>query len=281
MKASRGKFSEDDDEEYTPPDEEDEEEDEEDIDDHKVCRRKRSSFSAPRSNAVSSRGCARLFIICVLQAALSYCKSLFRSPEFPFKSSLVRKWLLLAKNTCQMGGGALSECYGGVCFDVDNLASYWHQPSQFYCWWKNNIERKSKFAILQRDASAAPFNMKQFLRRHFCSTVVVLATNIRQHFERNRLISTDVGTPVSVAGPQQTLPCLFHPPPNANKFHYLALQGVFPSPPVCEDSHVDDRQETLPAASVTPKFVSIFCPQAEHSQLPSPDDQRSHCCFCY
>ncbi len=44
------------------------------------------------------------------------------------------------------------EYFGGPPFDLSDPATYWCEPSQLYTWWKNNIERRSKFKVLVNDA---------------------------------------------------------------------------------------------------------------------------------
>ena len=78
------------------------------------------THSLTPTNAVSSRGCTRLFIICVLQSALKYCRSLAVAPLFPFKSERVREWLKDARRTCEVNNGAVWEQFGGVKFDTTN-----------------------------------------------------------------------------------------------------------------------------------------------------------------
>ena len=73
-------------------------------------------------------------------------------------------------------------------------------------------------------------------RSFFCSVVVALATNIRQHFDRNRYLATtgDSSGRVSecgsgrttVAGPQVNPPCLHHPSENACRFHREAAHAA-------------------------------------------------------
>lgn len=46
------------------------------------------------------------------------------------------------------------QCFykGGPIFDSSDPSTHWSEPHQLYTWWKNNVERKSKFLILQEDA---------------------------------------------------------------------------------------------------------------------------------
>ena len=42
--------------------------------------------------------------------------------------------------------------YGGPPFVLNDFRTHWSEPHQLYTWWKNNIERKSKYLSLERDA---------------------------------------------------------------------------------------------------------------------------------
>jgi hypothetical protein len=48
--------------------------------------------------------------------------------------------------------GAMLDDFGGVDFDAGRPQSHWTCAQQFYTWWKNNVERKSKFRMLKIDA---------------------------------------------------------------------------------------------------------------------------------
>ena len=111
----------------------------------KTTRKTRTS-EAP----VSSRGCSRAFIISVLEQMLDYVRSLPQSPE-GYPDTLVMTWLQQAYRNCR--DGHIVHHLGGTAFNASDAATYWTDPHQFLpTWWKNNIERKSKFETLQRDA---------------------------------------------------------------------------------------------------------------------------------
>jgi hypothetical protein len=124
-----------------------------------------SSPSLSENAPVSSKGCSRSFIVIFLYEALHYCRTLSHSPDFPFTKSLIKIWLNKAQIECHsrtISSETLSP-YGGIEFKYENSSSYWTSPKQFYTWWKNNIERKNKFANLERDAEMAS-NEKTLLR---------------------------------------------------------------------------------------------------------------------
>lgn len=118
------------------------------VGDLSTCRKQRKSCL--NENMVSSRGCSRYFIIVVLRRALDYCKSLPHAPDFPFSRNVIQIWLDEAKLACETSTTTLP--LGGIVFSPTDSTSYWTVPKQFLTWWKNNIERKSKFLTLQRDA---------------------------------------------------------------------------------------------------------------------------------
>jgi hypothetical protein len=106
---------------------------------------------------VSSRGCSRAFIVCVMEQALDYVSSLPHSPD-AYSMALIKSWLEEAKRRCQIGHVVPN--LGGTAFSVHDPQTYWTDPRQYLTWWKNNIERKSKFQTLQRDAVAYATNEK-------------------------------------------------------------------------------------------------------------------------
>lgn len=126
------------------------------------------------SNAVSSRGCSRIFILKVLIQAYDHVSSLLVSPDFPFDSNLVKSWLVKAKSEC--GSLSFAEVLGGISFDDDDISSHWTHPRQFFTWWKNNVERRSKFATLMKDAEYVGDNEK--LIQRCCYILYVVECNM-------------------------------------------------------------------------------------------------------
>ena len=82
---------------------------------------------------------------------------------FTFDKQLVTQWLVEAKESCKnsyiqnpltsaymiVNG---EQYYGGPAFIYDDLSTHWTESSQLYTWWKNNVERRNKFRVLQEDA---------------------------------------------------------------------------------------------------------------------------------
>eukprot|EP01041_Mallomonas_annulata_P000105 gene106-148_t len=139
---------------------------------------------------VSSRGCSKAFILCVLHRALEYVKFLSFGATYPFPQNIVHEWLILANRDCR--AGAFLNHFGGTEFDANDPATFWIGTQQFYTWWKNNIERRNKFQSLKRDAQYTGLEEKHQKRASFCQNVVSLAVNIRNHFEKHRVGGTDV-----------------------------------------------------------------------------------------
>lgn len=139
------------------------------------------------TSLVSSIGCSRAFITCVLARALEHVKAIrcTSSISFPFATSDITDWLRFAAHDCTMNI-EYQLALGGTQFDASNPSTYWTSPNQFLTWWKNNIERKSKLLSLQRDAASAhPGDYSARARRAlYCRIAVALAINIRNHFDR-------------------------------------------------------------------------------------------------
>ena len=158
-------------------------------------------------------GCSRGFILCVLYRALYTVSINFNqgmSITYPFHESDVNTWLAFAKEDCT--DEDFQDSLGGTHIDVQNPSTFWNQPKQFYTWWKNNIERKKKFELLQNDIlyngsdsklvarylslllqmlsilihDNSTFNNNTYIYRAlFCQSTVTLARNIKAYFERN------------------------------------------------------------------------------------------------
>ena len=72
---------------------------------------------------------------------------------FTFRRDLVMSWLVESKQACCMASYPAEEAYyGGPPFVAQDPSTHWSEPHQLYTWWKNNVERRSKFKVLQDDA---------------------------------------------------------------------------------------------------------------------------------
>ncbi len=75
---------------------------------------------------------------------------------FTFKRDLVMQWLTAAKHICCRDAYAAEESYfGGPPFLEQDASTHWTEPHQLYTWWKNNVERRTKFKVLQEDSQYA------------------------------------------------------------------------------------------------------------------------------
>jgi hypothetical protein len=87
---------------------------------------------------VTSRGCSRAFILCVLWRGWEYVRSLKlenESVSFPFPESVITSWLELAKEDCLKAENKfLFEYFGGTEFSLDDVTSYWTLPHHFFTW---------------------------------------------------------------------------------------------------------------------------------------------------
>ena len=54
--------------------------------------------------------------------------------------------------------------YGGPVFKEFDASTFWTEPHQLYTWWKNNVERRSKFRVLQLDAQYTGREPRQMAR---------------------------------------------------------------------------------------------------------------------
>ena len=118
---------------------------------------------------------------------------------FTFKRDLVLKWLVDAKvilcvtpmvvtatnwSVCQRACcghtyAAEESYYGGPTFIENDASTHWTEPHQLYTWWKNNIERRTKFRTLQADALYAGKEPRCIARARWCEAVIALTEVIR------------------------------------------------------------------------------------------------------
>jgi hypothetical protein len=143
-------------------------------------------------SSISSRGCSRLFIFFALYRSLIWCDDAIDKGwpiSMPFKADLVESWLECAKIDCQSRSDDIQNLekeFGGTKFDISVTSSYWSKCSQFLCWWKNNVERKSKLKSLTRDAAYKGSDERYLQRARYCATAIALSSSIRSRFDRHR-----------------------------------------------------------------------------------------------
>jgi hypothetical protein len=103
---------------------------------------------------VSSQGCSRSFIIKVLLCVADYVKGKILPSIFTFNKDIIKGWLDAAHKSCSGDNFMdVQMYYGGPTYDIRDPTTHWSEPHQLYTWWKNNVERKTKFKILQNDAA--------------------------------------------------------------------------------------------------------------------------------
>lgn len=69
-------------------------------------------------------------------------------------------------------------------FDPMDTTTYWTHTNQLVSWWKNNVERKSKFNVLARDASYEGRDDSKCRRKIFCEVAILICSNTRTLFDR-------------------------------------------------------------------------------------------------
>ena len=97
---------------------------------------------------------------------------------------------------------------GGTFHDPGDHTTFWSGADQFFTWWKNNVERKSKFKSLIVDANYEGVDYQLLFvafvlvsgkktitlvgpditlcqRKLYCQNVVALTTNIKKKFDRH------------------------------------------------------------------------------------------------
>ena len=166
------------------------------------------------SPGVTSRGCSREFIFCVLYRLLKYVEDKKTKVCMPFPRSEVLEWISLATRDCGQDS-SLMVSLGGTLFNVRDKATYWTTPEQFFTWWKNNVERKSKFQSLILDSQYEGSDHSLAQRALYCKSVIALTSNIKSFLHRNRLHSKQLLTPVPLPPPYEMNKTLSPVPKNA------------------------------------------------------------------
>ena len=139
---------------------------------------------------ISSRGCSRGFILCVLWRAWEYVRKMHyfgNQITFPFPDEIISDWVNNAIEDCRKNDFSV---FGGTAFNATNASTFWTKTSQFLLWyayirtiftcswieisyrcklwydrWKNNVERKSKFRLLVKDTHPVSLNNAKALER--------------------------------------------------------------------------------------------------------------------
>lgn len=87
------------------------------------------------TDQVTSRGCNRAFIVCVLYRVLNHVVSVHQNGtvvEFPLDKELLRSWMASAVIDAQ--DSDLNEAFGGTVLCTSDPATFWNDPQQFSTW---------------------------------------------------------------------------------------------------------------------------------------------------
>jgi hypothetical protein len=85
---------------------------------------------------VTSRGCSRSYIICVLWHGwehVRYLKANDLPVCFPFPEEVVTGWLTAARNDCSQSPQFLN-VFGGTEYCDEDKSTFWSIPSHFFTW---------------------------------------------------------------------------------------------------------------------------------------------------
>lgn len=143
--------------------------------------------------------------------------------EFPTTASIftnlrekIAIWLDLARHECASEDGMLEErerhIYGGAVFNFNSPTTFWTEPSQLICWWKNNVERKNKLRELLEDSLYRGPDVKKRQRALWCEGLITRINQIKEN----------------IGGPQRTqvTPDMARPNKIKNHGHALSASNV-------------------------------------------------------
>jgi hypothetical protein len=103
------------------------------------------------------------------------------------RKDLMLKWFKEAYEECREDVSRQDfAIVGGPLFSEYDSSTYWNDTTQFLNWWKNNVERKTKMALLTQDASYNGIRLKGIQRRHWCKAILELVASIRKHMGEPR-----------------------------------------------------------------------------------------------
>lgn len=113
--------------------------------------------------------------LAVLISVSEFVKGKSLPSIFTFKRELVMDWLVSAKQACCLPTYMAEEgYYGGPPFVDPDPSTHWSEPHQLYTWWKNNVERRSKFKVLQEDARYKGLDPRRLQRYSTYSTTLCI-----------------------------------------------------------------------------------------------------------
>lgn len=76
-------------------------------------------------------------------------------------------------------------------FYEQDESTYWTEPHQLFTWWKNNVERRSKFRVIQNDALYVGKEPRRIARANWCQAVVYLTDTIRAYSGSTNILRSD------------------------------------------------------------------------------------------
>jgi hypothetical protein len=84
---------------------------------------------------------------------------------FSVKKDIIQKWIEDVTNDCVLPEmKSNEEKFGGALFARSDPSTHWTQSDQLITWWKNNIDRRTKFKVLQEDASYSGTDVRKIQR---------------------------------------------------------------------------------------------------------------------
>ena len=142
------------------------------------------------------------------------------SIKMPFPDDQIAKWLKNAYEDCSILQDHEDETnlFGSPYFNCNDGTSYWAHATQFCTWWKNNIERKSKFKLMIKESKYEGDEDKMLQRAIFTKNIVSLAHNIKSHFNRLR---TNGGPVHQVPIPHELPLCI-----NSNHTSFSVINSI-------------------------------------------------------
>jgi hypothetical protein len=121
------------------------------------------------------------------------------------RKDLILKWFKEAYEECREDSSRQDYAIvGGPLFSEYDSSTYWNDTTQFLNWWKNNIERKSKIALLTQDSNYNGVRLKRIQRRHWCKAILELVASIRKHMGEPKEVNQQL-QPVTYPSSQDDL----------------------------------------------------------------------------
>jgi hypothetical protein len=116
----------------------------------------------------------------VLTAASEYVKDKTLLSILTLDTALTQGWIESAKEFCSSAAYLTEEAYyGGPRYIDSDTSSFWSEPQHFHNWWKNSVERRSKFKVMQEDSLYNGMGVRMGQRARFCISVMNLSERIR------------------------------------------------------------------------------------------------------